>query len=727
MEEFVATTDLIMRVDCNFIAKEVMKIKSNAVVNRLYSVGPWVKIKYNDVEGWIYPFDSASNFLLELNHKPEFKLGDPVIVKGKKDTVQDEYGKSIVIKQDKHNLYFIVSEILSNPKLVRIKSSSKDDFYWVKPKSLEKAKLPNTDEFNNAGFWETVSSGINSITSAIGGIFGGSTAQQTQNPSQYPNEYFNPIDAAQQSMLESLSSTVKSWSPDSVTSEDGIEWSSARNKLAQFNLSNIRSIFGMPYQYMPIADMRFGERVRNERDDPRNTYSTRVDHNATTIQQLGAKYAEKIVARMPLMIMVPGIADFMAGFTASERETMLRRMVAGGDSDSNVESFINNFTTKMKGTRASFYNMYPAWVDYYNYVNPMCWVAAKFMGVDHYKLPGLSESLGSTNWSRALKEGVLQQSPAYNGGCAFYIQSESQISETLSNSTTQSAIAGKVNAVSDQGRELMFLSSSVDGMLEKAVGAASSVADNVTSVTQNAANGVTTKFTGSKLVKQFEQSGGAFHAILNGINNTIAGSKMLFPELWQDSQFTRNYSVRVKLDSPDNDPLSLYLNIVVPLIHLICFAAPRSMGPTTYASPFLVRAFYQGFFNINMGIIQDMTINKGTEGAWTLRNVPTVVEVSMDIKDLFATNLTISKSQTLDLNIITNTPLLDYVGNMCGVNINEPDWEKIVTLYSILAKGYASTYLTNLFDQVVAWVKSGNYNIYQSILAGNWNPTRWRF
>ncbi|MBQ8130895.1 MAG: hypothetical protein IJ193_00225 [Bacilli bacterium] len=706
MDEYVAIDNISMKIDCNFNAKEISTVKTNSVFKKLFTVGPWLKIKYNDKEGWIYPFNKSNEFLIEENKDTGLKLGDAVVINSKKEQVRDEYGKSIIVKKDNTPSYFVITEILSNPKIIKIKDVH-GGFYWVKPKMIEKAKIEGTHSKNA----NMITSLLSTVYNTIFGIDPSVGTNSTTAVDNY--DVYKQIDAQQQSLIESAMRIIGS---AGINEDDNISWDSAKTRLTSFQLDNIRTIFGMPYQYLPIADMRFSYN--------KSSIDGAVYNSPDTIKALGIKYAEKIVARMPLLIMVPGVADFMAGFSAGEREYMLKEMAGTISSDKNVDSFINNFTTTMKGTRASFYNMYPAWSEYYRYVDPLCCAAAHFMGLQDIRLPGSSRTLGTMSWREALKNNVLNEVSTYKNACAFYVQSDNQVSESISNGTTQSALASKVNSVADQGRELMFLSSSVDGMLEKAVRSARGVAQSLTSVGQSAANTATSAVADNELVRRFEQSGGAFHAILDGINNTIAGAKMLFPELWQDSQFTRNYHFKVKLDSPDNDPLSLYLNIVVPLIHLICFAAPRNMGPTTYASPFLVKAFYQGFFNINMGIISDMSINKGAEGSWTLKNIPTVVEVEVDVKDLFSNNLTISKSQNLDLNLITNTPLLDYVANLCGVNINEPDYRKLLELYLILAKHKASNYLPNLFARVTNWVNAGKNSVYESFLAGNFNPLR---
>lgn len=698
MSEYILLSDISLKKDCNFTADEIAIIKKNSVVEILYTVGPWSKIKYMDKEGWLYPFDTSNSFLLEENSNSPVKIGDAVFIKSKKDVIHDEYGKVLIVKKNNSRLFYIVTEILANPKLIRIKDL-KDKLYWVKPSQIEKVSSSILESSNEGNTWPD-------YLYKIGEFFGTNPNTNLVSDPEYINK------------------AATMWYAKKDNSEDqGIKWQTARDYITGLELDNLRNIFGMPYQYMPIADMRLSG-VNKSDDKGGEVRNGSVDFNATTIKSLGVKYSEKIITRMPLLIMVPGVADFMAGFDANDREKMLKSMISDmrGVDES---TFINSFTTTMKGTRASFYNMYPAWDDYYKYVNPLARAAAVFMGIgDMEFVKGIQ--LKNMNWSDSdIKPKIFKDICSYRGACGFYIQSANQISEDISTNTTQSALANKVNSLSDQGRELIFLSSSVDGALESVVSKSSKVVESVAGTAGNAGATIAGAVTGTEFVKKFEKSGGVVNAIMSGISNTIAGSKMLFPELWQDSQFTRDYSFTIKLDSPDNDPLSLYLNIVLPLIHLICLAAPRSMGPTVYASPFLVKAYYQGFFNVNMGIISSMNINKGNEGAWTLKNIPTVVEVNVTIRDLFSNNLTISKNQNTDLNFITNTPLLDYVANLCGVNINEPDFSKVVTLYSILLENAVSDYLTNQWNRITNWFASGKQNLYESVLAGNFNPLRW--
>ena len=73
------------------------------------------------------------------------------------------------------------------------------------------------------------------------------------------------------------------------------------NDFANMNIEHTRSVYGMPYQFTPIVDNRW--------DGSFNSSS------------FGRKYAEKIVARMPMLIMQAGIPEFLQGYNEDDRNT----------------------------------------------------------------------------------------------------------------------------------------------------------------------------------------------------------------------------------------------------------------------------------------------------------------------------------------------------------------------------------------------------------------------
>ena len=67
-------------------------------------------------------------------------------------------------------------------------------------------------------------------------------------------------------------------------------------------LKSPRGIFGMPYQFLKTVDRRL---------------------NNTNI---GAKYSEKIVAKMPLLFMVPCKQKFMDGYSKEEKSITISKV-----------------------------------------------------------------------------------------------------------------------------------------------------------------------------------------------------------------------------------------------------------------------------------------------------------------------------------------------------------------------------------------------------------------
>ena len=174
---------------------------------------------------------------------------------------------------------------------------------------------------------------------------------------------------------------------------------------------------------------------------------------------------------------------------------------------------------------------------------------------------------------------------------------------------------------------------------------------------------------------------GLLGALASGISSTvIQGGKLMFPEIWSDSSYSRDYNINIKLVSPDNDDYSIFLNILVPLVHIISLVAPHNVDVNGYISPFIVRVFYKGVFSCPMGLIQSVSFTKGGEGNWSQSGLPTVVDVSISVKELYST-MSIGQSST---GMEVNTSQMDYLANLCGINIMEPDLRRQFYLWNTL-------------------------------------------
>ena len=107
------------------------------------------------------------------------------------------------------------------------------------------------------------------------------------------------------------------------------------------------------------------------------------------------------------------------------------------------------------------------------------------------------------------------------------------------------------------------------------------------------------------------------------------------PESWGDSQFSKSYSFNLQLIAPYGDPVTILQTLYMPLCCLLAGSAPRSTGLSTYTSPFYCRAYCKGKFAIPMGMIDSLSIDRGSSThGWTHAQLPRTIDISFSIKDL---------------------------------------------------------------------------------------------
>lgn len=403
--------------------------------------------------------------------------------------------------------------------------------------------------------------------------------------------------------------------------------------------NNLTGIYGMPYQFMESVDRRIAG----------NTF--------------GRKYAEKIVSRMPLLFLTPGKQSFMTEFSKQDKKNILNKLVdvtLGKSNNTDIDDIITR--------TGRYYTFEFAYKEYFEYVNPMCNITAKLLGIGNKTIDigGYKHKLSSFDWSKVLNSSFKSYFAA-NENIVFYINSNTSISESFSNDTRESSLLSSVNGLSDQAKELNFLIGATTGheIAKMNVEGYETAISSINSIIDNYLNG-----------------SGVLKGLASNATTVLSGGKLIFPELWSDSDFSRSYDVDIKLRSPDRDPLSLYLNIIVPYIHLLAMTAPRQLNPNGYSAPFLVRAFYKGQFNVDMGIITSLSVTKGKEMSWSDNGIPTEMDISLSIKDLY-TSMFISNNKDIG-QMMNNTALMDYLSNMVGLNLSKPEILRQLDVYAML-------------------------------------------
>lgn len=146
------------------------------------------------------------------------------------------------------------------------------------------------------------------------------------------------------------------------------------------------------------------------------------------------------------------------------------------------------------------------------------------------------------------------------------------------------------------------------------------------------------------------------------------------PQMWAGSNYTRSVSINIRLRAKTGgDPVSIFTSIMVPLSCLMAAAMPRAGGNASYVSPFILRAWCRGMFNIPAGIVQSLSISRGdSEYGWSITKQPTVVSVSMQIADLSPILfLSLAGSGGLLELFSNNSKLLDYLATLSGIGTKQ--------------------------------------------------------
>ena len=260
----------------------------------------------------------------------------------------------------------------------------------------------------------------------------------------------------------------------------------------------------------------------------------------------------------------------------------------------------------------------------------------------------------------------------------FFIKPPSY-SESLGNSTNQSQFAGMIQSAGSMAKELQFL---VGGAMSLESGKfneqINDYKNNMEQLIKNVGTNETIKRTLSSLI--------------TGSTSVITGANLIFPEIWESSYYNRDFSLEITLATPYGDRESVFLEILVPLMHLVALVLPRQSTVNSYSAPFLVRCTVPGFFSCDMGIVSDMTITKGgpSGDSWTRDGLPTEVTVNLQIKDLYnALSMNNYKTPRNVWNFLWNAPLFDYVGVACGLNMRSSEYTKKIELLAALTGNFA--------------------------------------
>lgn len=175
---------------------------------------------------------------------------------------------------------------------------------------------------------------------------------------------------------------------------------------------------------------------------------------------------------------------------------------------------------------------------------------------------------------------------------------------------------------------------------------------------------------GAGTVKQWLQNIGAGMGFTVD-SGMLVGSNTRFqlPQVWTDSSFERSYSVSMKFRSIYGHPLGVYENCFVPYIFLMPLIMPRKIMMMKYGNPFYVKAFCKGLFSIDMGMITNLSVQRGEDkNTRTVDGYHRTMTVSMTIQDMLPNLSTSVDAGVLHLSKAGNEGFYNYLLDLAGID-----------------------------------------------------------
>lgn len=252
------------------------------------------------------------------------------------------------------------------------------------------------------------------------------------------------------------------------------------------------------------------------------------------------------------------------------------------------------------------------------------------------------------------KEYALAELTEGGAFAVFNVDSTGSVGESFSNSHTTNPIEATFNAVSAKARNLgNLLSSATDIPI---IGDVMSLAAD----------------TGAMILSK------STFGLANPLLALAYGVNVSMPKVWESSSATLpRASYKMKLISPYGNAYSHLFNIYLPLSMILAGSLPRSTGASSYTSPFFCQSFDRGRVNCQLGMIDNVSITRGTSNLPFSRNGhANAIDVDFSVANMdeivsvdVSTNGVISKGLAALSPNFSDNPFTTYMNTIAGVDV----------------------------------------------------------
>lgn len=455
-------------------------------------------------------------------------------------------------------------------------------------------------------------------------------------------------------------------------------------------------VHGMPFQFTHYTDRRPGSEKQygNSSEYYDLTKLGNSIGNSNTADFYGRIFEKEIACNIPIMSVVPGEPQFMTmytgkfvlpSYTGSGRAGKEFSKLFSAVDDSETSYILGSANSYGNGNNVyQYYSMTINTDEYFKYVNTLCKMSAILMGLKDFTYNGrpcTAIDWGDYNSTQSGGQdyNMVEEVIGIDGGVSFAYDPGSSVTDSISNSLGESQFSSLLKTLSGKAKEFSFFAGNMGYDTDW-----TSAVDNTDYDKAMSTIGSSPWYNPNSLVGR----------LATFITNAGKGMNVRFPQIWQDSSYSKSYSVEMKFVTPYATNFCKWRYVLVPFFHCFAFAAPRMVNSlTNYSRPFLIRAYSKGYFNVEMGMIESLQWRRFGDGDMISDDgIPTEIDVTMDFVDMYQA-LGMSKidgglfglfdsSMGSQIGLFfNNSGLMDLLGTLSGVNMNRMNLGERIGLF----------------------------------------------
>lgn len=175
-----------------------------------------------------------------------------------------------------------------------------------------------------------------------------------------------------------------------------------------------------------------------------------------------------------------------------------------------------------------------------------------------------------------------------------------------------------------------------------------------------------------------EFGSGGIESVTFGLSNLVQGlmgnAFIDVPKMWGESDTNlASVSYKIPMMGPSAHPIAHLKNFFIPIAMMLAGTLPQETGKSSHTSPLLCRAFARGIQNIEIGIITDVSITRGTSNlSYNNQGRALGYEMTVTITDLspiMVSPVNPDMFSLFNMSVRDDTALSHYIGTITGKNI----------------------------------------------------------